>query len=90
MESTTSIDPNACKYASQKHPRKLLCDLVNAVIDANGELLQYLHLIDRPEYRAVWGKAYAKELGRLAQGLPGVVDVTDTIDLMTKYEVPFD
>ena len=38
----------------------------------------------------MWGKAYAKELGRLAQGLPGVVDGTDNFDLINKNEVPFD
>ena len=39
-------------------------------MDANGELLQYRHLIARPEYRRVWGNAFGKEVGRLAQGLP--------------------
>ena len=36
------------------------------------------------------GKSYAKELGRLAQGLPGVVDVTDSFDFINKNEVTFD
>ena len=42
-----------------------------------------------PEYQVAWGEVYAKELGRLAQGLPGVVDGKDTLDFITKDEVPF-
>ena len=45
-------------------------------MDAIGELLQYCHLMERPEYKYVWGKDYVNELVRLAQGLPGVVDST--------------
>ena len=59
-------------------------------MDANGDLLQYRHLMARPEYREVWGGAYGKELGRLAQGLPGICDGTDTIDFIHKNEVPND
>ena len=44
----------------------------------------------RPEYRVVWVKAYAKELGRFPQGLPRGVDGTDAFYFITKYEVPFD
>ena len=43
-----------------------------------------------PEYREVWGSAYGKELGRLAQGLPGICEDTDTIDFIHKHEVPSD
>ena len=46
MESTSSA-PTVCQYASQNFPRQLLCDLVNAVMDANVEILQYRHLIAR-------------------------------------------
>ena len=47
MKSTSSA-PTARQYSSQNSPRKLLCDLANAFMDANRELLQYLHLMDRP------------------------------------------
>ena len=59
-------------------------------MDANGELLQYRHLMDSPEYRGMWVKAHAKELGRLDQVLPGVVDGTDNFYFTKKNEVPFD
>ena len=47
MESTSS-SPTACQCTSRYFPRQLLCDLDNEVMDANGELLQYCHLMDRP------------------------------------------
>ena len=53
-------------------------------MDTNGELLQNRQLMACPEYRVVWRKEYAKELGRLSQGLPGVVDCIDTFDFIKK------
>ena len=44
----------------------------------------------RPEYRVIWGKYYAKELCRLAQGLTGVVNGTYNFDVVNKNEAPFD
>ena len=58
-------------------------------MDASEEILQYCHLMAHPEYRVVWGKSCAKELGRLSQGLTGVVDGTDTFDFIIKNEEPF-
>ena len=49
MEMTSSA-PTVCQCASRKFPIQLVCDLANAVMDTNGELLQYLHLMARPEY----------------------------------------
>ena len=89
MESTSSA-PTACQCASRKFPIQLVCDLANAVMDTNGELLQYLHLMARPEYWVVWGKSYAKEFGILNQVLPGVVKGTYTFDFVTKHVVPFE
>ena len=86
MESTSSAS-TARQCASKNFPRKLLCDLANAVMDVNRELLQYQHLMDGPEYRVLRGKAYAKECGILTQRLPGVVDGTDTFDFIKKKEV---
>ena len=77
--------------ARRKYPLQLLCELAGAVLDAEtGDLLEYRHLIQHPNYKEVWGKAFGKEIGRLAQGLPGVVDGTDTLDFITKNEVPRD
>ncbi|KAL7529404.1 hypothetical protein ACHAXR_002949 [Thalassiosira sp. AJA248-18] len=59
----SSASVTAQNLAARKFPMQLLCELAGAVMDANGELLQCQHLIKRPEYREVWGKAYGKELG---------------------------
>ena len=45
MESKSSA-PTARQCDSRKLPRQLLCDLANAVMDSNIELLQYIHLMD--------------------------------------------
>ena len=87
MEMTTSR-PTARNLASRKFPLQLLCEFAGAVMDSNGELLQYRHLMARPEYREVWGKAYGNEVGRLAQGLPGRVEGTHALDFIAKSEVP--
>ena len=48
-------------------------------MDNNGEMLEYRHLINRPEYGEVWGKLYGNEIGRLAQGMHNRVEDTDTM-----------
>ena len=70
---------------------QFLCDLANAVLDGDtGEMLEYRHLITRPKYKEVWGDAYGKEVGRLAQGIPGKVEGTNTLFFIRKDEVPAD
>ena len=39
-------------------------------------------------HREIWGGAMGKEVGLLAQGLPGVVEDTDTLDFISNYRVP--
>jgi hypothetical protein len=87
--SQARISPR--QAASRKYPMQLLCEMAGAVLDAEtGDLLEYRHLIRRPHYQEVWGNAFGKEVGRLAQGMPGVVEGTDTIDFIHKHEVPAD
>ena len=87
--STARIKP--ARAAGRKYPMGLLVEMANAVLDsATGELLEYRHLIKNPAYREVWGGAFGKEVGRLAQGLPGIVEGTDTIDFIHKDEIPPD
>jgi hypothetical protein len=52
--------------------------------------LEYRHLIKRDEYKEVWGNSFGNEIGRLAQGIPGRVEGTDTIDFIDYDEVPAD
>jgi hypothetical protein len=69
---------------------KLLCEMAGAVMDANGELLEYRDLLKRPELRETWSNAMGKEIGRLAQGLKGKVEGTNTIFFIHKHQIPAD
>jgi hypothetical protein len=48
------------------------------------------HLQVNPKCKEVWEKLYTTELGRLAQGIPGVSKGTDTIVFIQRDEVPTD
>ena len=71
--------------ASRRFPKEVLAAVLNK---ETGELMEYRHLIANPKYRPTWMPSYGKEIGRLAQGIPGVVDGTDTIKLIFKNQVP--
>lgn len=69
---------------------KLLCEITAAIIDDNGYLLEYKHLIKHQKYRPIFSKALGNEVGRLAHGMPGRIAGTDTISFIRKEEVPQD
>lgn len=70
---------------------QLLCEMANAVLDSEtGELMEYRHLMKKPKYKDIWGKAFGNEVGRLAQGMPGRVKGTDTINFIPKDTIPQD
>ncbi len=54
-----------------------------------GELLEMWHLLVNPKYKELWGKSYTTELGRLAQGIPGISKGIDTIVFITRDEILF-
>jgi hypothetical protein len=63
-------------------------EMLNAVLNmTTGELMEMRHLLINPKYKDLWGKSYTKELGRLAQGIPGITG-TDTIIFIRRGEVP--
>ena len=73
------------QLASQKFPMKLLCEIAGAVLDGETrEMMEYRHLRSSPRYREVWGKSFRNEIGRLAQGMPGRVDETNTFVFIGK------
>eukprot|EP00804_Cyclotella_cryptica_P006226 CCRYP_020767-RA/>CCRYP_020767-RA protein AED:0.16 eAED:0.16 QI:0/0/0/1/1/1/2/0/846 len=74
--STTPEHHSHHGAATRQFPREAL----SAILDTDtGELLEYRHLIKNPKYCTIWKNAYGKELGRLAQGIPGTVKGTNTI-----------
>ena len=59
--------------------------MLNAVLNEDtGELMEYRHLIGNPKYREIWGQAYGNELGRLAQGMEGLVKGTNKSFFISK------
>eukprot|EP00804_Cyclotella_cryptica_P008108 CCRYP_004594-RA/>CCRYP_004594-RA protein AED:0.30 eAED:0.28 QI:0/0/0/1/0/0.5/2/0/866 len=77
--------------AQRAAARMFPTNFLNAVLNENtGELMEYRHLIKDPKYSTTWRKAYGKELGRLAQGIPGLVQGTNTIVFIAKDDVPTD
>ena len=89
--SNASTKLTASNTSSRKFPMQFLVEYMNAVLDGEtGELLEYRQLIQRPKYKDVWSKSFANEIGRLAQGIGGRVDPTNTIFFITKCEVPPD
>ncbi len=63
----------------------------NAVLDMDTwKLMEMKHLLVNPKYKEVWGKFFTTELGRLAQGIPGVSKGTDTIVFIRRDKVPID
>jgi hypothetical protein len=71
----------ACSTALWQHPS----DMLHAVLNkTKGYLMKMQHLLVNPKYKELWGKSYMKELGRLAQGIPGVSKGTSTIIFIHK------
>eukprot|EP00804_Cyclotella_cryptica_P021373 CCRYP_016768-RA/>CCRYP_016768-RA protein AED:0.31 eAED:0.20 QI:0/0/0/0.66/1/0.66/3/0/521 len=85
--ATHHIGLTAARATQQRYPPDMLHAVLN---DETGELMEYRHLIANPKYRDTWQNAYGKELGRLAQGLPGIVKGTDTIAFIQRSHVPQD
>ena len=76
---------------SRKYPVQLLCELAGAVLDQDtGDLLEYKHLLKHPKLKETWDRGHVKEVGRLAQGLPGVVEGTNTIKFIPNDDIPAD
>ena len=73
--------------STRRYPKEMLAAVLN---EETGELMEYRHLIANPKYRKIWKPAYGKEIGRLAQGIPGVVDGTNTMIFIDKSQVPSD
>ena len=63
----------------------------NAVTDpGTGQQLEYRQLINHPnqELRCTWQRSSANEFGRLAQGVGGRINGTDTIKFLYHHDMP--
>ena len=81
--------PTPRNLSSRKFPMQMLCEMAGAIMDVNGGLLEYIHLMKREEYRNIWGKSYGNELGRLSQGIGYNIKGTDTVFFTKKQNIPF-
>ena len=71
--------------ASRRFPLKM----INAVLnEEKGELMEYRHIMKNSKYLHLYATSYRKELGRLAQGMPGKAEGTNTIFFIDKADVP--
>ena len=77
---------NPVCLAQQKFPTKM----INAVPNKDTrDLMIMRQLLCSPKYSDLWGKSYTKELGQLAQGIPGTKG-TDTIVFIKYSKFPLD
>ena len=53
-------------------------------------MLEYRHLIKQPNHKKIWGGAFGKDVVRLAQWIPGIVEGTNTLNFIFKNEIPAD
>jgi len=55
-----------------------------AILDENGKPISYRRLMKNPETRKIWSPSAANEFGRLAQGVGGCIEGTNTIFFVAK------
>ena len=73
--------------ASHRFPSNIL----NTILDNDtGELMEYRHLMKKPNYCNLYGNSYAKDIGQPAQGMPGQVTGTNKFFSINKKNVPAD
>ena len=69
--------------------RRFPIAMINSVLyKGTGELMEYHCLMKNPKYLPLYRDSYAKELSRMAQGMPGLAEGTNTIFFITPKEVP--
>ena len=72
--------PTPHQAARRSFKLEVLIDFAGSVLDAKtGNVLEYRHLIKRPKYKDEWGYSVGNEIGRLAQGMPGRNNETNTL-----------
>jgi hypothetical protein len=66
-------------------------EILNDVLNTDtGALMEMCHLFINPKYKELWGKSYTIKLGRLAQGITGISNGTNTIVFIRQDNVPID
>ena len=91
---TQSLTDNCMEELAQAvidDNRAQAIEYANEVFDEDsGKLMKYRQLITHPKYKEVWMHSSANEFGRLAQGVGGRIQGTNTIYFIHKHQVPSD
>ena len=86
MEAQFESTQDYARAASAK-----LIGLACTVMDADtGKELTYRQLLNHPKYRKDWNISAANEFGRLAQGVGGRIEGSDTIRFIPLSNIPHD
>ena len=87
--NVTQLNATPKALSQRRFPIAMTNAVINAVLDEDtGKLMKYRRLMKNPKYRPLYRNSYAKELGRLAQGMPGLADGTNTIFFIPKKGCP--
>ena len=86
--STRSAHVNTITtWPSTQH--EYLNGLANAIFDEqSGKMLNYRQLLTHPNHKDIWTKSSADEFGRLAQGVGGRIEGTNTIYFIPYNKIP--
>ena len=76
-----------CIASDQYAPPKHSHHFVGAVVDNDGNTLEYRNLIKMEKHKIVWARSFANELGRLFQGIRDIKG-TNTCTFIRKSQVP--
>ena len=72
------------QLASHRFP----VEMINAVLnEETGKLMEYRHIMKNLKYRQLYATYYSKELGLLAQRMPGKAEGTNTIFFIDKSDI---
>ena len=61
MKNISEVTPR--QMSMRRIPMTWFCEMANAVIGEDGELLEYKQLIANPKTRATWTHSYGNEIG---------------------------
>jgi hypothetical protein len=75
-------------HETYRHTQRAVEHLANAVLDPDtGKPCSYDDLMRNPKTRDIWAHAMTKELARLAQGLDGITEGTNTVFYLNHDEI---
>lgn len=87
------IEQELAKWPKIRVPLSISREFANAAVlhlETGGPPMTYQQLMKHPHVRDDWSHSSANKLGRLAQGIGGQINGTNTIQFISKMTVPPD